>query len=294
MSSSGSVGSEGIRIFHQNLVIDGRSLFDGCIDLAKFTEMLDSSYQLKEPFNKNLPINSFKQLFVKYLLKALFQDPDFVQIIQSPGIHYDYKNNALIIEGAVFGFKYSNIKQLLVDFNIIEPSSMSPTLYVTTNTYGRLLVSHIKETGASITPSELEKILQRQKENGEKGERFVVEYEKNRLKREDIEWVAKITVNEGYDIASYNSPNDKEFNRFIEVKSYSKGNPVFYWSRNEIRKAKAFTTSYWLYLVDLSRIKDKTYSPLMICNPANNILDNPEWISNPELLCISFNGGHED
>ena len=292
MSSPDSIGREGLKIFHQNLVVDGRSLFDGCIDLAQFAEMIDSSYRLKGPFNTILSIDSFKQLFVKYLLKALFQDSVFIQLLQSPGIHYNYKNSALIIESPVFGFKFSNIKQLLLDFNIIQPSSTFPSSYETTDEYGRLLISHIKETKASITPSELEKILQQQKENGERGEEFVVEFEKNRLKREDIEWVAKIAVNEGYDIASYNSSKEKVYSRFIEVKSFSGGNPGFFWSKNEIRKAKAFTTSYWLYLVDLSRIKDKTYSPLMICNPADNILNNPEWVSNPELLYISFNGGH--
>jgi len=44
--------------------------------------------------------------------------------------------------------------------------------------------------------------------------------------------------------------------RFIEVKAVNIEYPRFYWSRNEVQKAKMFGIQYWLYLIYYDKIKE--------------------------------------
>ena len=95
---------------------------------------------------------------------------------------------------------------------------------------------------------------------------------------QSIEWIAKIKTNAGYDIASYNSPDDKQINRFIEVKSYAGNNKYFYLSKNELKKSKSIGEEYWLYLVNRDNLNDKYYTPKMIQNPYLDVFTSDKWL----------------
>ena len=92
-----------------------------------------------------------------------------------------------------------------------------------------------------------------------------------------IEWVAKISVNDGYDIASYDADSDKELNRFIEVKSYTGNDKYFYLSSNEYKTAKRRRQKYWLYLVNRDKLADRNYAPTMIQDPYINVFTSNDW-----------------
>ena len=128
-----------------------------------------------------------------------------------------------------------------------------------------------------ISPEEFEKEQEKKRINGLEAEKFVVDFEKKRLKDRHVEWVAQYVVNAGYDVASYNNVDDKIQNRFIEVKSYDGPKPYFYWSRNEYTVAKRKKKEYWLYLVNRGEMNDINYKPLMLQNPFNGILKNDDW-----------------
>ena len=68
--------------------------------------------------------------------------------------------------------------------------------------------------------------------------------------------------------------------RFIEVKSYFQ-KLHFYWSQNEIEKAKLYEDKYFIYLVDMSKVDDPEYEPQIIENPGTNILESDSWILSP-------------
>ncbi len=136
---------------------------------------------------------------------------------------------------------------------------------------------------------ELQKQLYWKRLQGEKAEIFILEFEKLRLNSEKKpEWVSPYWVNAGYDIASYEDTASKEINRFIEVKSFS-GTPTFYWSRNEMDVAKLKREKYFLYLVDMNKIDEDGYNPIIIQNPYDTVLKNDRnWSKLVDKYFITF------
>ena len=91
---------------------------------------------------------------------------------------------------------------------------------------------------------------------GERGEEFVLNYEKNRLinaNRDDlakeVEWTSRERGDgAGYDIRSFNPENEEEL--FVEVKTSNSGkHQPFYISENEVAFSKDFSPQYSLYRV---------------------------------------------
>lgn len=91
---------------------------------------------------------------------------------------------------------------------------------------------------------------------GQRGEEFALQFEKKRLqllKRDDlakeVEWISKKDGDgAGYDIRSFNPKNDDEL--FIEVKTSNCGKyQPFYISENEVAFSKKYSNQYSLYRV---------------------------------------------
>lgn len=76
--------------------------------------------------------------------------------------------------------------------------------------------------------------------------------------------------------------------RYIEVKSFS-GEPLFYWSRNEVQIARELMDKYFLYLVDRDKMSEPGYTPKMYQNPYQKLFENEFWKKEPETWRISFN-----
>ncbi len=104
------------------------------------------------------------------------------------------------------------------------------------------------------------KKAERDQKQGIKAERLVLEYEKQCLKdqgRDDlakqVKWVAKEADGYGYDILSYDLEGNE---KYIEVKSTSLGkNAPFDVSANEVETSKKYKGQYWVYRV--YHIEDK-------------------------------------
>lgn len=267
-----------------NRVIDGRSIFDGCIEIAIKTEILvfeNDFLSLNNGVVDSLnSISHMRDKFVEYLLKALKDDDEFHKIFCSDYLSHDIIYKSLQINNRAFSLKYSNLKQLLIDFEVIKTH---PTIelnsFIINNRYKKLfdktLLPEIKKRKIGI--EEFRKAMERQQIYGEEAEKFVLNFEFVRLKKQkEINWVAEYIVNEGYDIASYNHESDELPNRFIEVKSYDGEKPYFFWSRNEYSVAKLKKDDYWLYLVNRSEMKNAEYSPILIQNPYETIMNNSQ------------------
>ena len=87
-------------------------------------------------------------------------------------------------------------------------------------------------------------------------------------------------VNAGYDIESFNASDSISIDRFIEVKSYD-GEKSFFWSKNEIDKAKELKDRYFLYLVNRKQIGIPSYKPHIIQNPYSRVFENDLWEIEP-------------
>ena len=96
-----------------------------------------------------------------------------------------------------------------------------------------------------------------------------------------IEKISDLNVSAGYDVVSLQSNKSTEIDKFIEVKSYS-DKPSFYWSVNEVKKAKQEKNRYFLYLVNRNEIDNNGYNPVMIQDPYKNIFNSNNWEKNCE------------
>lgn len=279
-----------------NKIIDGRNIYDGCIELAVRIKIL---YFKKDIVFLDKKITSFlntesqmSDKFIEYLFEALKNDESFHSIFCSEYLSYDIIYKSIQISNSAFGFKFSTFKQLLIDFGAIKVHP-TPELssFIINLRYKKLfdktILPEIKKRKIGI--DEFHKSMARQQIYGEEAEKFVLEFEYKRLnKKKKIDWVAEYIVNEGYDIASYDSEDDDNHNRFIEVKSFNGETPYFFWSRNEISVAKMRQEKYWLYLVNRREINKEDYTPIMEQNP-HSILENKKWNKQIEKYKIELN-----
>jgi len=269
-----------------NRVIDGRSVFDGCIEIALNSEMLvfendflSISNRAEDSLNS---ISQMKDKFVELLFVALKEDDEFHKIFCSEFLSYDVIYKSLQINNQAFGLKYSNFKQLLIDFDVIK-THPTPELnsFIINNRFKKLfdktVLSEIKRRKIGI--EEFRQSVEQKQIYGEEAEKFVLNFEFARLNElKEIIWVAEYIVNEGYDIASYNNESDELPNRFIEVKSYDGEKPYFYWSNNEMMVAKYRQDTYWLYLVNRTELNKTNYEPIQVQNPYKYLFESDLWL----------------
>ena len=217
----------------------------------------------------------------------------------------DIKKN---IQNALEKFYFSNGKKWFPKWdvvNLFEDAQILPILYQTgflqKNDLSVIVNPEFKKLISlkykkKIPLEQLEKNLEHQKKIGDIAEKFVLNFEKNRLKNlgfeEESNKIRQISIdfsNAGYDIESFNGKTrDGVPDRFIEVKGTTKKEFSFYWSINEINTAKELSSNYWIYYVSEIDVQNKTSSndPKMINNPYENIFSNDLFQKNIESYHI--------
>lgn len=159
---------------------------------------------------------------------------------------------------------------------------------LTTRGFEVLEESQLDERGAKIvevdyeiSPEAFKTLMEKASNIGEEGELFVLDYEKQRLKKlgfqnlaDQVVQISKLNVAAGYDILSYDQ-NGQEI--FIEVKTSIGSHLSFEITENELNKARQFQDSYFVYKVinfaNLPKI-------VPICNPAR-LVDEGKLILKP-------------
>ncbi len=277
-----------------NRVISGKSNFSGCVDFALKTKILLCDGDLIN-FNpafesKITTIDSIRTSVVEYFFDYVRDDDEFNSILTSESVRFDVHYRFIQISNSAFGLKYANVKHFLFDFGVlINHPSLMAGIYIFNTGFTPLLEKYLIPVvhKRKISIEQFNRNIELQKIYGDQAEKFVFEFEERRLCRSDIVWISRFVVNDGYDIASYNSTNDCTLNRFIEVKSYDGDKPYFYWSKNERFVANYKKEDYWLYLVDRGKIAQRGYEPLMIQNPLSNLDDSGEWFTEIESVKYS-------
>lgn len=288
--------TKNVREYFFNRRIDGQSIFDGCLPFLEALEVIslndkDVIIPDTEYFRYTRSIEYLSSKLLERFFVKCSSDDVFHSIFCSENISYDIIRHSIQISNSAFPFKYSNIRQMLVDFNFLQPH---PDLHIKKliinqkykSIFDINVLPEIKKRKIGL--DELQKQLDQKRIYGEEAEHFVLSYEHKRLEnKKDPEWVAPYWANAGYDIASFEDASSIHSDRFIEVKSYS-GNLGFYWSRNEIDVARVKKDEYFLYLVDRSKMSDSEYSPTIIKNPYEKIIRNSEeWEKRVEGYFIS-------
>ena len=116
----------------------------------------------------------------------------------------------------------------------------------------------------------LQRKMKHNLEAGLRAEDWVVDFEKSRLEshpfKDQIRRISDEHVDAGFDILSFRDRKSLTHNRLIEVKSFV-GAPSFYWSANEIERARQEGERYILYLVDRGKMQVEGYKPREIRGP---------------------------
>ena len=268
-----------------NRVIDGKSSFNGCIPLLLETGIISVNQRgIIEPHHsyRNITYNPqfCRNKILEGILLALKKSPEFIEVFTSDRISYDLINRTINVKFSAFGFRYANLRNLLVDFGFLESHPNLSSILVINPAWKQFFERHFihKIRMRRIRLEDIQRQQLQQQSNGEIAERFVLGFEKTRLRgKSGIEWIAPYDAGAGFDILSFQDEKSKENNLFIEVKSYVGDTPYFYWTRNEIQKASENPGKYQIYLVDRNQIEQSDYQPVIIPKPVLNVLENDQW-----------------
>lgn len=229
----------------------------------------------KDKLNDVLIMSTVNQLFKENIIGSSMFCYDSVQL------SYAFKNELLPLS-------LSGVRNVLISQGFLIPfRDTQGTRFYISPTYDALVAKHCRERHKQLSLEQLKRQLERNELIGEKAELFVLKYEKKRLGlplSEKIRRISEIDVKAGYDIVSFDSPQSREPDRFIEVKAIS--DDGFYWSKNEYEIAKLYGEKYFLYLVELSKIADEKYTPGIILNPALTVMSSRDWLIEPESYHI--------
>lgn len=200
--------------------------------------------------------------------------------------YFDINIKKYIFDNSKLDIKWAAIRNVLVSFNFMSIDiNYYKNRFFVSSQFIIVLTKYHKKFHKAMTLARLKKEIEKNAEAGELAEKFVYIYEQRRLantkKVNEIKMISELDVGAGYDIASFDSCKSVDYDRFIEVKAISKMKK-FYWSKNEIETAKYKGNFYFLYLVELSRIKEKGYVPWIIRNPESILFKSQDWYYEPQ------------
>lgn len=201
----------------------------------------------------------------------------------------EYKKSYIFIPNTKERLKYSGIRNFLISLEVLEFNS-DLRGYIAKD----ILIEFLSHRDRVFSYKQFLKKNSSNEKLGLATEILIYEMEKE-LFRDDLTLQKKIkhvsleNVLAGYDILSFRkSKENKVIPRYIEVKAVSFEDWKFYWSRNEIEKAKMLSNKYFLYLVVIDNYEDLNSSSIyQIENPyARVFLDNKNW--QKEIESFSF------
>jgi len=296
--------SELTRFCTSNMFSISRSI-KGIISLLNFLSIVYMREDKLFLNNKTFEPKNFKSStdyfqdthFFRCLFQKLNDTGLKEELFNGDNLKFSHTQNQFYVKSHLIKLDLFSIRNLLISLKFLEQDQIVPDhLFINSNFtdfFHETVVYefHEKQKSRKVPIDQLRKSLEQKDEAGKQGELFVLQYEQNRLKNHPhfnkIERIAEIYSNAGYDIQSFNDLDSFIHDRFIEVKSY-KGEIAFYWSKNEVEKAKQFKTKYYLYLVDRALMNDDDYVPKIFQNPYTKIFRNDIWKKETESWRITL------
>lgn len=248
----------------------------------KLISIVDNKCQAKDILYSHEDENLFIAQLCRFCMNALI-DMDLINIEY---LKYNEIKNAFQIPMYAFSMECSVYRNLLITFGALIPDGTLFTINECFESEFSKRVAHKRK----ISQEQLLAQLEKERIIGEKGEEFVISYEKKRCpftlqQQSKIKQISVIDASAGFDILSLDD-EISQAKRYIEVKTYS-GNVHFYWSSNEIEAAQLRAEKYFLYLVDYSQIEKDNYTPIIIQNPYFNVRNLSIWDIRPSSFLIS-------
>ena len=246
-------------------------------------ETISTCAEIQAVVNDEVCLNRY---MVESSLRTLFNN----NILSANMFVYDIDKCQVSFRNELLPLSYAPIRNVLISqgFLIVERDEHK-TLFLVHSDFEKILAWFCKKSSNTLTLEQLKARLEANSIAGAKAESFVLEYEKRRIGnltlQSKIKLISEVDVCAGYDIVSFESNTSSYYDRFIEVKAISR-NLGFFWSKNELEIAKLQGEKYFLYLVDLSRIADKEYTPIIISNPALTVMSSSDWLVEPDSYHI--------
>lgn len=202
-------------------------------------------------------------------------------LITSDMFAYDVDSDRIRFRNERLSLEYSAIRNALISQGLFELKRTShSTIFYLAEEYINIIGIRIKKEKKKFSLEQLKKKLEENETAGEMAERFVLNFERERLPegmKGKVRIISSIDVTAGYDIVSYETSASTEIDRFIEVKAVNH-EMRFFWSENEYEVAKLKGIRYYLYLVNLANISKENYEPMMIRDLANSIMKSEDWL----------------
>ncbi len=268
-----------------NLEKNIKLTFEAAIIFFEYLKIItekDKKFYLAENAIKIKKSDNIPKTLCSICLKQITTD----NILDLEAVYYSHENNLYKIKKGGFSFKYSLLRNILIQYKVITEEKGE---YILNSDYEIIFSECKKAQQYTRTLEQLKKQLQEKEIQGEISEQFVLDYEKRRLESTDkekkIKRISIIDVSAGFDILSFNNDQSSDYDRFIEVKSYV-GGEHFYWSENEIEKAKLYEEKYYIYLVNFNELNIPGYKPVIINNPYRNIFMDDSWVKTPTSYFI--------
>lgn len=179
--------------------------------------------------------------------------------------------------------EYSGIRNFLLEIGVVSYDRVKRTYSIAPNYIG--LTRELFEK-RKLSYNDFKRQLLKKEKIGRAAEQAILRFENDRLAHfpellNKIEYTADCDVLAGYDIKSWEdktNTNGIEVERYIEVKSVPENKKQFYWSRNEIKKAKEFENQYYLYLVPMIDENRFDINNLeIIRNPYLQVFKSKSW-----------------
>lgn len=244
-----------------------------------------------------LPSDEFRKILSRppddikdFFLHKLFNKPNPVTGYLADFLNSfePHEGNFVFTPNTEQRLKYSGIRNLLIEFGAI--SSITPEgSYVASDK----LSTYFLDRKKLLHYTEFEGRLRASEELGRKAEILILEKEKERFNDypdllSKIQHISLLDVSAGYDIKSFEKMPEKDGEwqpKYIEVKAVSESDLRFYWSKNEINKAKQFGRNYYLYLLPVKSESLLDISALrQIRDPYRAVFQNKgEWLQEIEV-----------
>lgn len=158
-------------------------------------------------------------------------------------------------------------------------------------------VSDFLSEGKGFSEEKLMKFLEEKREKGAIAEALVKAKEVERLRKagfikesRSVRLISTLNESAGYDLESYDAaaPAGMRFNRFIEIKGSGSETVHFFWSPNEMDKARELGDRYWIYFQGGIDRKAKTARNelLVFRDPIKTILADANFKQTPNGFLI--------
>ncbi|OJU09164.1 MAG: hypothetical protein BGN88_08410 [Clostridiales bacterium 43-6] len=266
-----------------SFVNDMRINFSGAVTFFEYLGFISVSENSLIPTDEGKKLYSllgggFEEMLCMACLNKIIADT----ILDTNALRFDVLKERYHIQKHGFPIAAAVFRNVLIQLHALS-ERQDGSLELSEH-YESLFAKVRKSTKRKLSLEALKKQMEQQEQQGEAAEEYVLKYETTRLASspivQKIKRISDIDVSAGFDIVSFEGEASSEYDRFIEVKSYT-GQPHFYWSKNEIEVATLYGDKYYLYLVNADSLNQPDYSPTVIRNPAKSVIESDGWLMQP-------------